>query len=101
MLDLDPSQLNEVQDILRHYVPGCEVRAYGSRVRGRAWRFSDLDLTVVGEGPLPLEKTRILRDAFSISDLPILVDVSDWHRIPDSFKKVIEEQYEVIQEAQE
>lgn len=32
----------------------------------------------------------VLRDAFSESNLPILVDIQDWSRIPDSFREEIE-----------
>jgi hypothetical protein len=31
-----------------------------------------------------------VRDAFSESNLPILVDILDWARIPDSFREEIE-----------
>ena len=36
-------------------------------------------------------------EAFEASDLPFRVDVLDWHRISESFHKVIEQAYEVIQ----
>jgi len=31
-----------------------------------------------------------VREAFSDSNLPILVDIQDWSRIPDSFREEIE-----------
>ena len=52
MIDLDDKYLEEVLAILTEWVPECEVWAYGSRVKGKAWQFSDLDLALVGDGPV-------------------------------------------------
>lgn len=53
MLDLTPEQRDTVTRILARHVPEREVRAFGSRVTGRAWRYSDLDLVILGAEPLP------------------------------------------------
>ncbi len=39
-----------------------------------------------------------LKNAFSVSDLPILVDVVDWSEISDEFREVIKSNYEMAQE---
>ena len=97
MIDLNPKHFETVQHILAKYVPGCEVRAFGSRVKWTAKDYSDLDLAVVGRKPLTLRQTGQLAEAFEESNLPIRVDVLDWHRISEEFKKIITEEYEVIQ----
>lgn len=100
MIDLPVDQLDEVRDILASVVPGCEVRAFGSRVDGRAARFSDLDLVVVGPGggAVPNGSIQALKDAFSGSDLPILVDVHDWSELSESFRAAIENACETVQQ---
>ena len=98
MIDLNPKYLETVQRILTEHVPECEVRAYGSRVTWTARDYSDLDLAVVGRKPFSLRRMRQLKEAFEESDLPIRVDVWDWHTISDGFKKAIAEEYEVIQD---
>ncbi len=40
-----------------------------------------------------------LKEDFEESDLPFRVDVLDWNRISDEFKKVINTRYEIIQKA--
>lgn len=98
MIDLEKALLEEVRTILERWVPECQVRAYGSRITGRAWRFSDLDLALMGtDGPLAPERLEALREAFAVSDLPIMVDVQDWSAIPPAFRRVIESRYEVLQ----
>lgn len=39
---------------------------------------------------LPVRDLGEVRDAFTESNLPILVDIQDWARIPDSFRGEIE-----------
>jgi hypothetical protein len=39
-----------------------------------------------------------LRDALVESNLPIRVDVVDWARIPEAFRREIERAYVVVQE---
>ncbi len=96
MIELDLSSLGEVERILNRYVPGCEVRAFGSRVTGPAHRYSDLDLAILCKDPLAPGVVEALKDAFSESDLPILVDVTDWYDLPERMRDMIEQNHEVI-----
>ena len=100
MIDLNPRHLKTVQHILAEYVPGCEVRAFGSRVKWTAKDYSDLDLVVIGSRRFNLREMHRLTEAFEESNLPIRVDVLDWQSISEGFRQVILERYEVIQKAQ-
>ena len=75
------------------------MRAFGSRAAWTAKDYSDLDLAVVGAGPLDWRTLGRLKEAFEESSLPMRVDVLDWHAIPDSFRQVIERGYVVVQQA--
>jgi len=98
MIELEEKYLNEIKRILSELVPDCEVRVFGSRIEGKAKKFSDLDLALVGKEKLDWRKIESLKDAFSSSDIPIIVDVIDFNAISDEFRKIIEKQYQVIQE---
>ena len=100
MIDLNPKHLKTIQYILAEYISTYEVRAYGSRVKWTAENYSDLDLVVVGSKPLSLRQRGQLAEAFEESNLPIRVDVLDWHSISEGFRQGILEKYEVIQKAQ-
>ena len=97
MIDLNPKHLETVQHILSKHVPGCEVRAFGSRVKWTAKDYSDLDLAVVGSRRFNPREMHRLTEAFEESNLPIRVDVVDWYAISEGFKRVIAAKYEVIQ----
>jgi type I restriction enzyme S subunit len=100
-LHLPARYLAIVQDILRRYLPLAEVWAYGSRVKGDHHDASDLDL--VARQPDDLTRPQPDLDevaaAFSDSDLPILVQIVDWARIPAAFREEIEAGYAVLQAA--
>jgi uncharacterized protein len=75
-----------------------EVWAFGSRVSGEAHEGSDLDLVIRTPDLKPLSMTHMihLKEKITQSNIPILVDLLDWARIPLSFQHNIQAQYEVI-----
>ena len=70
--------------------------AYGSRVNGEAHDTSDLDLVLISKDG---EKVAIseyinFKEALRDSNIPILIQILDWQRIPESFHKNILANYE-------
>lgn len=97
MIDIAPQPLATVRRLLAAHVPECEVRAFGSRVTGKPKPYSDLDLVLIGPARLPLGRLAAVREALQDSELPIRVDVLDWHAIPESFRQIIAAGFEVLQ----
>ena len=75
------------------------LRAFGSRVIGTARAQSDLDLALVGPARLDRRTLGNLREAFQESDLPMQVDLVDWHAISKEFQAIIQQRFEVVQTA--
>lgn len=88
-----------VRDILCKHVPDYEVWAFGSRVKGTAKPYSDLDLAIISDRRLSLDITAGLSEAFSESDLPWRVDVLDWAATSEAFQKIIAQNHVVIQKS--
>ncbi len=97
-IDLLPQDLNVVCGILKIYASDYAVWAFGSRVKGKAKKYSDLDLAIMTQQSLSFSKMAILKEAFDESDLPIRVDVVDWAETSETFRKIIEQDKVVIQE---
>jgi predicted nucleotidyltransferase len=97
-LDLNPKHLRLLLDVLAMLAPDVEVWAYGSRVNGGGHDGSDLDLVVRNPAGLdqPQKRLGALREALSESNLPILVDILDWARIPEDFRREIERRHVTI-----
>ncbi|MDO5638556.1 MAG: nucleotidyltransferase domain-containing protein [Neisseria sp.] len=96
MLDLKPEYLAMVVEILQRHFPEYPVWAFGSRVKGGARPFSDLDLVVVADTPLPLRRLALAEEDFSASDLPYRVDLLDWAGLSEEFRQIIRARYEVV-----
>lgn len=75
-VDLTPGQLDLVRELLaRHGVTDANRPViFGSRARGHARRYSDLDLGFAGV-PLPRARLSAVREALEESRLPMRVDV--------------------------
>ena len=96
MINLPQEWSNNVKDILRKHVPSLEVRVFGSRVTDKVKTYSDLDLVIMTQKPLPSEQLALLKTEFEESDIPIRVDIADWSSISESFQKIIKAQHEVF-----
>ena len=88
-----------VSAVLQKHVPQYEVWAFGSRVKGTARAFSDLDLAIITETPLAIDVSAGLKEDFSESDLPWKVDVLDWASASESFRRLVEREKVVVQRA--
>ena len=96
-LDLQPAYRHMLLDVLAAHVPEAEVWAYGSRVNGRPTKAR---ISILSSAIPPASTRRKslhrLRDALAESDLPILVEVLDWARIPQALRREIERRHVVL-----
>lgn len=97
MLSLSDAQLSLLRQLLSIHAPDVRVWAFGSRVKGTAKAWSDLDLALIAEQVLPQQQLFKLQDALEESDLPFKVDLVDWHDISTEFQQLILKNYQVIQ----
>jgi predicted nucleotidyltransferase len=97
-LDLKSAHMETVCAILSRHLAGREVRAFGSRVRGVAKPYSDLDLALLGEQLQLLSNLTDLADNFTESVLHFKVDIVDWATTNESFRKVIAAEHLILQE---
>jgi len=97
-IDLTTEQRNQLTDLLRRFLPGVTVWAYGSRVKWTARPNSDLDLVVFAT-PAQRPQVAELKDALAESNLPFPVDLHVWDDVPERFREIIQKEYVVVQEA--
>jgi uncharacterized protein len=85
-------------DIFSELTIPVEIWAYGSRVNGTAHEGSDLDLVVITpkRDKVPLDILLDLKEKISESNIPILVELFDWARLPRSFHSNIEACHEIF-----
>jgi predicted nucleotidyltransferase len=92
-IDLRPDYLELVKTILRKHLPeSTKIYAFGSRAKGTAKPFSDLDLAIDADGKkLPAKVMTNLRSDFEESNLDYKIDIIDFNDISPEFKKIVEQ----------
>lgn len=96
MIDLTELERKTIIDILQKHLPGISVWVFGSRIKGTAKLYSDLDLALITKNALTIREQAALELAFTDSDLPFSVDLIDWSSCSEEFKQIILQQYEVL-----
>ncbi len=81
-----------VVNTMQQYLPNIEFKIFGSRAKGHAKEFSDLDIVILSQEKIPLQDLFLVTDAFAESDLPFIVDLVDWQRITEEFREIVKQQ---------
>lgn len=72
--------------LIRSLLPNARILAFGSRVRGEAKRYSDLDLAIDAGAPVSFERLAQLGERFAESELPYKIDLIDLNGVTDDFR---------------
>ncbi len=79
---------NTITKILdKHLSPDYERFIFGSWARNENKYYSDIDVGIYGEQPLDIQTLGMIENDFAESDIPYVVDVVDFARTSQSFKK--------------
>ena len=85
-IDLPAEHRALVLAIIRRRLPDARIWVYGSRAKGRARRYSDLDLMLDDHGrPISASVMGNLDEDFDESDLPIIVELHDLAQTDERF----------------
>jgi len=82
------------------FTTALNIWAYGSRVTGEAHDTSDLDLVILtkNEQPIDIEQFIRFKERLVNSNIPLLIQVMDWNRMPISFRDNILSNYVELME---
>lgn len=80
MIDLSPNEQHTLKHILKSQGidQAYKVLVFGSRATGKARKYSDIDLALIGETAVPSRVQALLAEALEESKLPYTVDVVDF-----------------------
>lgn len=90
-IDLADDDLALVKNVLARHLPAdARVWAFGSRVKGTARRFSDLDLAIDMNRSMDFSMHASLAEDLTESDIICRVDLVDIRSASDGFRQAIE-----------
>jgi len=86
-LKIENRHLCILKQILSKYP--YQFYAYGSRVKGKSWKFSDLDLCY--QEDIPRGIIYQVQEELEESDLPFFVELVNWKQMRPEFQEMIKE----------
>lgn len=75
--------------IIEIFFPDAKIYLYGSRVRGDYDEQSDIDIAIDNGKKLPLTEHGQIISMIEHLNIPLNVDVVDFHKIPEEVRKNI------------
>ena len=95
-IDINTGDREVLFSLLAQYLPDTPVWAFGSRIKGDAKPWSDLDL-VVFTGTEQKCRLSLLREALEESNLSFRTQLLEWDYLPEKFKTTIKASHVVIE----
>jgi uncharacterized protein len=94
MIYISEDDLQIINEILKRYP--YSFYAYGSRVKGKGQKFSDLDLCIIDQ-TISVPEVTSLKEELEESNLPFTVDIGFWFMMNKDFQGLIEKDLILIQ----
>lgn len=89
-LDLEERHKDFIINSITAIIPDVEIFIYGSRVKGKARKYSDVDIALKCDEEIPFDTMLKLKAFFSDSIFPYMVDIIDLNSISENFKTRIQ-----------
>ncbi len=82
--------IEEIRDIIFKFLDPKEynVFVFGSRAAGKAGKFSDYDIGIIGKKSVSSFKKVLIEEALEESNIPYKVDIVDFSLVSPEFKKI-------------
>lgn len=88
MIDLEQKYIDFIKETVSNYLNEYKLYFFGSRVKNKAKKFSDIDIAI-DSAELTFEKKSLLKFLFEDSTMPYEVDIVDLNKVTDKFKELI------------
>ncbi len=96
MIDLEEKYIDFIREIITKYLSSCKIYIFGSRVKNKAKKYSDIDIALDCKN-LNDEILLKIKNEFENSTLPYEVDVVDLNTISETFKShIIKDMIEIL-----
>ena len=90
-LDLEEKYQDFIISAVKRFLPNVDIYIYGSRVKGKALKYSDVDIALKSDEKIPFEQLLALKAYFHDSTFPYMVDIIDLDNISEKFYSLIKD----------
>ncbi len=94
MIALTANEQATLEKIVKNHATDQDYRVviFGSRATGKSKKYSDVDLALIGQSPVPNQTIAYLNEAFDDSTLPYSVDIVDFAKASPNLQAQIKQQ---------
>ncbi len=89
---LSADQLEKIVKSIHLHLREARIFAFGSRVSGKPRKYSDLDIALDAHCSIDLSQLTKIKNSLSETNIPIVIDIVDYHSISNDFKAIIDQQ---------
>ncbi len=92
MNTIDNETKHKIINIINALLPQVKIYLFGSRARGTASKWSDIDIAIDAGMPLALTAIDEIMSIFQATNIPYKIEVVDMHRINNDMKASIQKE---------
>ena len=87
---IDSAIIDKIKTVLFHHLDPQKDRVfiYGSRACDGGRKWSDIDIGIESTRNIPANTIRMLKEEFEESDIPYIIDITDFKSVSENFKIV-------------
>lgn len=90
-LDLEERHQEFVKTSIKKFLPDAKIFIFGSRTKGTALKYSDVDIAIKNTNEIPFEIILKLKAFFENSTFPFQVDIIDLDNISEKFLNLVKD----------
>ena len=87
-VDLPSEYIDLLKSEIQNLLPNSRVVVFGSRVRGNAKKYSDVDLAILDTNKISTKTLRKIKDSID-PQIDYLLDIVDYNSVSKDFQEVI------------
>lgn len=89
MNEINQETKNKIISLISALAPHAKIILFGSRARGTASKWSDIDIALEAHPPLPLELVDELASIFEATNIPYKIQIMDKHYVSKEMQEAI------------
>jgi predicted nucleotidyltransferase len=86
---LDTKAREKIISLISALLPRAKIYLFGSRARGTYSKWSDIDIALDADVPLPITAVDEIKSVFEATNMPYKIEVVDFHRVSPSMREAI------------
>lgn len=89
IMSINQETKNKIIALISALIPEAKIYLFGSRARGTAKQWSDIDIALDAGTPLDINRVSEVKDVLEALSIPYRVDIVDIFQVDETMKQAI------------